>query len=126
MVSVTLEARRKSHRKMQAGGFFEAVIPQLTNKEPLDKSDCSQTAVCGQFMSIGISQHHSTHLKEEREVSVLLESLCSHAHCAGERRFFLPRTVFMCRRFFGFELGVHRAPVIKCGDDTEIISVVPL
>lgn len=32
----------------------------------------------------------------------------------------------MCCSFFAFELGVHRALVIKCGDDVEIISVVPL
>lgn len=34
MVSVTIEARRKSLGKMPAGGFFEAVIPHPP-KEPL-------------------------------------------------------------------------------------------
>lgn len=39
-------------------------------------------------MCIGISQHSSMCLKEGKKVSVLLESLCSHAQCAGEKRGF--------------------------------------
>lgn len=50
MVSVTIESRRKNLRKMQARDFFEAVIPYPARKEPLDRSDCSQTSVCGRFM----------------------------------------------------------------------------